>query len=185
MIAASDRASRHVGAPILLPESDMAYRVTLIRYTAGDHCGGRDRTWHGLRPASQSLQHHRATRSSRRTLSRPATDHNVAEPNEHPSSTRPMPIRRRSAGKLHTAVGALSTPSSAVCRRASATRAPQAVACAARADFSVGRRDWWMSSLDRGPEVSDGVRCDPDIGAVRRERPAAEIPDECRCSLRS
>jgi hypothetical protein len=30
MIAASDHASRHVAAPILLPESDMAYRVTAI-----------------------------------------------------------------------------------------------------------------------------------------------------------
>ena len=53
------------------------------------------------------------------------------------------------------------------------------------AHFNAGRRDSWMSSLDRGPEVSDAVRCDDDIGAVRRERPAAEIPDECRCSLPS
>jgi hypothetical protein len=34
-----------------------------------------------------------------------------------------------------------------------------------------------MPSLDLGPEVSDAVRCGDDIGAVWRERPAAEIPD--------
>ena len=52
-IAASDRTSRHVTTPILLPESDMAYWVTIIAIsqaaalrphcecvTQGEHRGG-------------------------------------------------------------------------------------------------------------------------------------------------
>jgi len=42
--------------------------------------------------------------------------------------------------------------------------------------FSAGRRGSWTSSLDRGPEVSDAVRCHDDIGAVRRERACCRDP---------
>lgn len=45
------------------------------------------------------------------------------------------------------------------------------------AELAAGGRGWWTSLLDRGLEVSETVRCRDDIGAVRRERLPAVIPD--------
>lgn len=96
---------------------------------------------------------------------RPEQTPDGATSSRHPGANRSRPsqlsllIRRRSAGNLHTPVGALDRPSSAVSAAEHRPRWCRMRSLARRAlTLRVGRRDSWMSSLDRGPEVSDAVR---------------------------